>query len=178
MKALALRYARALADVAIAKNSTESLKRELAAFNGLLEDSPDLKTVLASPAVARENKHNVIRKVCERMGASPALRNFLLVIVDGRRAALLPEIEREFHSELLARLKTAEAFVTSARELNSAEQSDLKVALEKQTGKKIQAVFGVDPELIGGAVARVGSTIYDGSVRSQLNRLRARLASE
>ena len=178
MKAVALRYARALADEAVAKNSAESLKRELAGFTALLDDSQDLRTVLESPAVARESKHGVIRKLCERMGASPALRNFLLVIVDGRRTALLPEIEREFHAELLARLGVAEAYVTSARDLTEAEQTEMKRGLEKQTGKQIQAVFGVDPELIGGAVARVGSTIYDGSVRAQLGRLRARLASE
>ncbi len=178
MKAVALRYAKALADVAMAGNSAETLKRGLAAFTGLLEESADLRNLLASPAVARENKHGVIRKLCERMGANPALRNFLLVIVDERRAAMLAEIEREFKTELLARLNTTEAYVTSARELTAPEQAELTRALEKQTGKKVKTLFGVDPELIGGAVARVGSTIYDGSVRSQLNRLRASLASE
>ncbi len=178
MKIVAQRYARALADVALAQRNAGQLKRELAGFANLLEESSELRNFLASPAVGREHKHSVIRKLAERMGLAPATRNFLLVLVDGRRAAMLREIQMAFEAELLARMNAAEAYVTSARELSAAEQASITQALTRRTGRTVRAHYGVDPELIGGAVARVGSTIYDGSVRAQLNRMREHMTRE
>lgn len=178
MKALAQRYASALVDVALQEGTAQRVKDELAGFISLLEASADLRNFLASPAVARASKHGVIEKVVRRLGASQTLRNFLFVIVDNRRSLLLPQIRQAFDTLLAARLGVAEARVISCKELSTQEKADLSRVLERLTGKRVEARYGVDPALLGGAVVRIGSTIYDGSVREQLSQLRARLASE
>jgi F-type H+-transporting ATPase subunit delta len=178
LKALERRYARALLEVALEQDAAEKLKGELAAFVGLLEESSDLRNFLASPAVARESKQGVVEKLVARLGASKTLRNFLFVVVENRRSSLLPQIQQAYGEELDVRRGVARAQVTSARELTRQEQADLGRVLERITGKRVETRYGTDPGLIGGAVVRIGSTIYDGSVREQLNRLRARLAAE
>jgi len=120
----------------------------------------------------------VIGKIAARLGAGNAFRNFLLVVSDNRRTGLLPEIASAFHSVLLERMGVAEAQVTSAAELTAGQKKQLNAALERLTGKKVEARYSLAPALMGGAVVRIGSTVYDGSVREQLDRLRARLASE
>ena len=178
MKSVTQHYAAALADVALEKRQTEPLKRELAAFLELVGKSPELRNFLATPAVERAAKQAVIEKLVARLGASRELRNFLFVIVDNRRTALLPEIAKEFEAELLERLGVARAEITSARELTAQQKTDLGETLETLTGKRIEPRYAVDPELVGGVTVRIGSTIYDGSVRAQLTRLEERLAGE
>lgn len=178
MKALAQRYAAALADVAIETGSARQLKSELASFVGLLAESTDLKNFLSSPAVPRATKQAVIEKLLARLEAGKMLRNFLFVLVDNRRSLLLPQIQVEFEALLLSRLGVAEAQVTSPGELSVEQKADLTRSLERLTGKRVEARYALDPALIGGAVVRIGSTIYDGSVREQLNRLQATLTSE
>ena len=112
------------------------------------------------------------------MGASRTLRNYLFVIVDQRRAGMLIEIEQAFSALLDARQGITEATVTSFAELTSDEREELGAALTKLTGKRVQAQFKTDSALIGGAMVKIGSTIYDGSVRAQLDRLRVRMISE
>ena len=178
MKALAQRYAAALADVTLEQGAAEKVKKELAAFATMLEGSADLRNFLASPAISHASKHSVIEKLVARLGAGKPLRNFLFVIVDHRRAAMLPQIREAFEALLYARLGIAEAQVTSAAELSAEEKAELQRAFERRIGKRIEARYATDPALIGGAVVRIGSTIYDGSVREQLNRLQATLTSE
>jgi F-type H+-transporting ATPase subunit delta len=178
LSALAQRYAAALADVALKDKSADTFKEALAAFAGAYAISHDLRNFLASPVVSREAKQGVIAKLAERIGVGQAVQNFLFVIADNRRLELLGEIQQAFEAELNARLGIAKAQVTSARELTSPEKQELTGALERLTGKRIEANYGLDEKLIGGAVVRIGSTIYDGSVREQLNRLRALLEAE
>jgi F-type H+-transporting ATPase subunit delta len=178
LTAVAQRYAAALADVALEQKSTEAVKRDLDAFVKIFSSATDLRNALESPAVDREAKQKVVEELSTKMGLDPAVRNFIRLIVDRRRTEMLAEIELAFHGELNARLGIAEAEVTSARELSAAEKKELAAALERRTGKKIEARFREDKTLLGGAVVRVGSTIYDGSVREQLNRLREQLERE
>jgi F-type H+-transporting ATPase subunit delta len=178
LSAIAQRYAAALADVALERKSADAVKRDLAAFVELFFASADLRIVLESPAVNRDMKRNVIEKIAEKMGMNDAARNFILLLVDNRRMDMLREIGKVFGEELNARLGIAEAEVTSPRELSEAEKKELTASLERRTGKKIEARFARDQALVGGAVVRVGSTIYDGSVREQLNRLREQLETE
>lgn len=178
MKNVAHIYAAALADVAVEQRSSETLKKELAAFAGMFTASADLRNFLETPAVDRAGKQKVIEALVARVGASQELRNFLFVIVENQRAALLPEITRAFEAELLDRLGKAEAEVTSTHELTAEQKGELDKALEGLTGKKIEARYRVDAALLGGTLVRIGSTIYDGSVRAQLERLGARLAAE
>ena len=178
MKALAERYAGALVDVAIENKQADQVKQELADFAALVRESPDLQAFLANPSIARMAKHSAIEAIVTRMGASRTLRNYLFVIVDQRRAGMLIEIQEAFSRLLDARQGITQAKVTSATELTAQERAELGAALAKLTGEKVQAHFTTDAALIGGSVVQIGSTIYDGSVRTQLERMRARMISE
>jgi F-type H+-transporting ATPase subunit delta len=178
MRTIAQHYADALADVAISQKNTETVSRELRDFLALLRESAQLGILLGSPAVSRANKHGVAQALVERMKASRILRNFLFVVIDQRRMALLPEIQQAFEVQLDERQGVARANVVSARDLNDGEKKQLRAALERLSGRRVEAHYGLDPALIGGAVVRVGSTIYDGSVRTQLERLRTHLESQ
>jgi F-type H+-transporting ATPase subunit delta len=178
LKALAERYAGALVDVALENKQADQVKRELSEFAALVRESPDLHSFLSNPSIARAAKHAAIDQIVARMGASRTLRNYLFVIVDQRRAGMLIEIEQAFSRLLDARQGITQALVTSATELTNKEREELGAALGKLTGEKVQAQFTTDAALIGGAVVRIGSTIYDGSVRTQLERIRARMISE
>ncbi|HYL68379.1 MAG TPA: ATP synthase F1 subunit delta [Candidatus Limnocylindria bacterium] len=178
MSATAQRYAAALADVAMEHRSAETVKRDLAAFVELFFTSTDLRNALESPAVNREVKVKVITTIAGKMGLNEAVQNFICLVVDHRRTEMLREMVEAFGEELNKRLGIEEAEVTSARELSVAEKKVLTGVLERRTGKKIEARFREDSALLGGAIVRLGSTIYDGSVREQLNRLRERLEAE
>jgi F-type H+-transporting ATPase subunit delta len=176
--AVSTRYAAALAGVALEHKNADRVKADLASFADAFFSSPDLRNFLETPAVGYEAKQNVIQKIAERMGLTPEVRNFVHLLVAHRRTELLREIQQAFESELNARLGIAEAHVTSARALTEPEKAELTAALTKRTGMKIQAHFSENKSLVGGAVVRVGSTVYDGSVREQLTRLREKLETE
>jgi F-type H+-transporting ATPase subunit delta len=178
LSATAQRYAAALADVAMEQKSAEAVKRDLTTFVEMFFSTSDLRNALESPAVNRELKLKVITTIATKMELNPAVRNFICLVVDHRRTEMLREMVQAFAEELNKRLGIEEAEVTSARELSAAEKKELTGALERRTGKKIEARFQEDSALLGGAVVRLGSTIYDGSVREQLNRLRERLEAE
>jgi F-type H+-transporting ATPase subunit delta len=173
--ALARRYASALADIALAQNSADRAKADLAAFIDALHSSVDLRNFLESPAVGRDAKQKVLEEVGARMNLESAVRNFIFLIVDHRRTEALPDMQQAFQEELNTRLGICEAEVTSARVLSAEQREQLTAALERRTGKKIEARFEQDQSLLGGAIVRVGSVVYDGSVREQLARLREQL---
>jgi F-type H+-transporting ATPase subunit delta len=178
LSAVAERYAAALADVALERKSGEVVRKDLSAFVETFLASADLRHALESPAVDGTVKNNVITAIAEKMGLNDAVRNFICLIVDHRRTHLFHEILHVFGTELNKRLGIAEAEVTTARALGDAEKKELLSVLQRRTGKKIEARFAEDANLLGGAVVRVGSTVYDGSVREQLNRLREQLEAE
>jgi F-type H+-transporting ATPase subunit delta len=176
--AVAQRYAAALADVALEQKGADKAKADLAAFENAFYSSSDLRNFLESPAIGEEPKQKAIEQITAKMDLSVAVRNFIRLIVKNHRTEMLREIQQAFQSELNARMGIAEAVVTSARELNDQQKAELTRALERRTGKKIEARFREDKTLLGGAVVRVGSTVYDGSVREQLTRLREQLGAE
>ncbi len=176
MKSAALSYANALADIVLAQGAAEPALKQLADFDAAYAESGELRNFLASPGVSREAKHAVVEKLAARLGASKIVRNFLFVVVDHRRTILLPEIFTTFQEALRKRLGVAEAEVSSAMELTPAQKSQLAQKIEQMTGKRVETKYSVDRNLLGGAVVRIGDTIYDGSVRGRLNALQARLA--
>jgi F-type H+-transporting ATPase subunit delta len=178
LSVIANRYAAALADVAVERKSADAFRRDLASFAEAYASSADLREFLHTPAVSREPKHEVIDKLAARLGLNEGIRNFIYILADNRRLAALPEITAAFEAELNTREGIAEAAVTSARELSAAEKKEIVAALERKTGKRIEAQFALNAALLGGAVVQIGSTIYDGSIREQLNRLRAQLEAE
>jgi len=175
---MAERYAGALVDVALENKQADQVKGELASFVELERKSPELRAFLANPAIDRASKHAAIEQLVERMGASRTLRNYLFVIVDHRRAGILTEIAEAFGRILDARRGITQAEVASATVLSPEERAKLTAALSKLTGQNVEAQFATDSDLIGGTVVRIGSVIYDGSVRAQLERLHVRMISE
>lgn len=178
MKSASLQYASALADIAFDQGAVEPVTKQLADFKALYTSSAELRNFLASPAVPREPKHRVIEKLLGRIGASKVVRNFLFVVVDNQRTQLLEEIVGAFQEVVRRREGIVEAQVSSAIELNAKQRAELAFTLERLTGKRVEASFALEPNLLGGAVVRVGDTVYDGSLRTQLNELRTRLAAE
>jgi len=178
LKSASFQYANALADIALAQGAAEPAVKQLTDFGAAFADSAELRNFLASPAVTREAKHGLIEKIVARMRAGKIIRNFLFVIVDHRRTNMLPEIIAAFEDVIRQRQGIAEAEVFSAVELSAGQKKQFAQTLERITGKKIEAKYSLDPALLGGALVRVGDTIYDGSVRSRLNEMRARLAAE
>jgi F-type H+-transporting ATPase subunit delta len=171
-------YARAFADVVLgahldANRAIGGLRR----ISGLLTESVDLRRVWENPAVPAEQKRKLLDAIVLQDGIERHVRNLVAVLIDHRRMHFLEQITRQLEKELDARLGLAEAQITSARELGDPEKRTLEAQIEKVTGKKVRAHFGLDATLLGGAVVRVGSTIYDGSVKGQLEKIREAISS-
>jgi len=178
LKSASLQYANALADIALAQGAAEPAVKQLQDFGTAYAQSAELRTFLASPAVMIEEKRAVIEKLTARLGASKIIRNFLYVIADHRRTQLIPEILAAFQQVIRQRQGVAEAHVISAVEMSAAQKKELAATLARLTGKKIETKYALEPALLGGAVVRIGDTIYDGSLRSRLNEMRMYLAAE
>lgn len=177
MAAVTSRYARAFADVVLERKlDPRKTEEELRSIADLLASSPELRTVWENPSVTVEQKHAVLDAIIERIGASRMARNFLALLIDNRRIAALPEIFRQFSWELNERLGLAEAEVTTSRMLSPEEQRALEAQVARITGRKVRARYSTDPAVLGGAVVKVGSTVYDGSIRGQLQRLKEALS--
>jgi F-type H+-transporting ATPase subunit delta len=178
LKSASLQYATALADITLPQGAAEPASRQLADFGAVYAESAELRNFLASPAVDRAAKHGVIEKLVARLGASKILRNFLFVIADHQRTHILPEIIVAFQGVVRRRQGIAEAEISSAVELSATQKAEFALTLERLTGKRVEAKFSLEPALLGGAVVRIGDTIYDGSLRKRLKEMRARLAGE
>lgn len=176
--AVASRYANALADVVTAGASParpENVLAELRAFEGVLRGSAELQNALTTPAVPAARKRAVVARIGGLLNLSQVSRNFLFVLVDHRRIADFSNVLQSLEVILDERMGFARAEVTVARELTEPQRAALDTELERLSGKRVRARYGVDPALIGGVVARIGSTVYDGSVRGQLNSMARKL---
>ena len=179
--AVATRYANALADVVTAAGSAvkpQDAVLQLRAFAAAMAESPELYNSLITPAVPLARKRAVVSRIADALQIARIVRNFLLVLIDHRRIPALPDIADTLEVVLDERLGIARAEVTSAAQLTEQQRSALNAELERLTGKRIRARYGVDGSLIGGVVARIGSTVYDGSVRAQLEIIQRRLTTE
>jgi F-type H+-transporting ATPase subunit delta len=180
LSAVAARYANALADVVTAGSSAlqpRDAAGELRAFEAVLSQSDDLRGVLNTPAIAGSRKKAVVGRLADLLKLSRISRNFLLVLIGHRRITLLGEILQAFEIVLDERSGYIRAEIASAGALGEAERAQIAAELEKLTGKRIRAAWSVDDALIGGVVAKAGSTVYDGSVRGSLESLRQRLSA-
>lgn len=180
VSAVASRYANALADVVTGSGSPvtpPAALAEISAFESLLRGSTELENALITPAVPAGRKRAVVARIAGLLKLSEVTRNFLYVLIDHRRVAELRDIVHSLEEVLDLRLGFARAEVVSARELSAAQREALQRELERVSGKRIRIRFAVDASLIGGAVARIGSTVYNGSVRGQLESLGRRLGA-
>ena len=178
MASVANTYARAFADVVFdqrldAARATAGLR----SIASLFEQSAELRRVWENPAVPAEQKRALLDAIVKREGIDRPVRNLVAVLIDHRRLSFLPRIVEQFAKELDARMGFAEAEVSSARELGDEERRALEAQIEKTTGKKVRARYALDATLLGGAVVRVGSTIYDGSVKGQLEMIKEAISS-
>lgn len=173
---IARRYASALADVVLKTGETDTVKTELAVWAQLFVGSNDLQNVLGNPAIAHQAKERVLEQLLAKMKPSKTAANFLRVLLQNNRLNDLVAIDERFAAELAERSGIQNAVVISARELPEDERTEFEKTLARLTGKTMQITYSVEPDLIGGAVTRIGSTVYDASVRTKLENLRTELA--
>src|SRR5665213_292845 len=177
--ALVNRYANALVDIVVSSSAGIDPKlavEQLRAFNQAVKSAPALSVVLASPAVSKARKREVLRRIADALGLERILRNFLLVLSDHGRAASLSAMIEAFDLLLDERLGFVRAEIATAMELTSGQRDGLTAEMGKLAGSRVRMRFVVDPDLIGGVTVRLGSKVYDGSMRGQLAVLQRRLA--
>lgn len=179
--AVANRYARALVDVVLAP--TSPLKPvdavgQLRSMEHIITSSPELRSALLTPAIQTSRKRAVMGQLAGRLGVSQLIRNFIYVIIDRRRVGIIHEIREAFELLLDERLGFVRAEVTSAETLDHKHSSEIESELSGLTGKRMRLHFAVDPALLGGVVARIGSRVYDGSLRGQLEQLRRQFTEQ
>ncbi len=176
--AVTSRYARAFADVVFDLRLTPAtVLAQLYEMVAVVRGNPMLERVWENPSIPAGQKRKLLDAIVARVNASKTVRNFLAVLIDHRRIQQLAEIARQVESEMDARLGFAEAEVTSARELSDEEKRSLEARVGTMTGKKVRAHYSTDPTILGGAIIKLGSTIYDGSVKGQLHRMKEQLAA-
>lgn len=175
----ATRYARALFDIALGeKKDLQHTFRDLKAFADLFETNDGLQRVLTNPAIPASRKRAVAEELLARSGdVEAAVGKLLLLLAERDRLALLPAVRDAFEVRLMDHLHVLRAQVTTAEMLPSDQVAKIRDGLKRATGRDVQLETNVDPAIIGGAVARIGSTVYDGSVTRQLERMRERLTS-
>lgn len=173
---IARRYATALADVILAQNEAAEVSGELADWGKMFAANPALLEIFSNPTVGYEQKQRVLSELIERARLRATTANFLRVLLKNQRLADLPQVAAKLSQILDERSGVISADVTSAQTLPAATTSALAESLSKITGKKVNLNFATDESLLGGIVTRIGSTVYDGSVRNQLERLREELA--
>jgi F-type H+-transporting ATPase subunit delta len=175
---MARRYAAALADVVIAQKEAREVQEELNTWAQMMEDNSGLLEVFRNPTIPYEQKRNVLNTLIARTRVRPTTANFLQVLLQNHRLSELKEINRKFALQLDERSGVVSAQVTTARAVPEATQENLRAQIGTLTGKQVRLQFAVDEELIGGIVTRIGSTVYDGSVRTQLQQIKQKMTGE
>ncbi|MBT8495308.1 MAG: ATP synthase F1 subunit delta [Deltaproteobacteria bacterium] len=173
---LARRYAKALMQLGEEQNNYEKLGSELSVLAGAMTASDELRDTLTNPLFQRSDRQNVIEAVLARIGASPTIKNFSLLLLDRERLAAVPAISRELDGMIDDKIGRVNAEVWSATKLNPGQEAQIRTELEKLSGKTVDMTSSHDPSLLGGVVARVGDVVYDGSLKTQLQHIKAQLS--
>ncbi|MGH9751719.1 MAG: ATP synthase F1 subunit delta [Blastocatellia bacterium] len=175
---IANRYARALADVIIERGETNEVVKELTGFERMMSEHPQLRDVFASPVIAAERKRAVLDELLARIDLRQTSANFLRLLLDNSRLQDLDQMLNALSRELDARMNIVSADVTTAREISQQEKDALQSRLKAATGKEVRLQFRTDPAIIGGVVARIGSLVYDGSIKNQLAQMKRKLVNQ
>jgi len=176
MSVAAKRYATALMDVLYPE--AEAGLHQLQNFASLFADQPDARRFLENPAMAGDRRNRLLKEISDALGFDRRVANFVNILSDRGRLPLLEEIIDEYQTLLDQRMGIARARVTAAHPLDAVQQRELIDRLEQITGKQVRMEVAIDPSLIGGVIAQIGSTVYDGSVRQQLQAFKGRLIQE
>jgi F-type H+-transporting ATPase subunit delta len=165
-----------LFDVAKKEADVQQVGREISAFASLVSNHEMLARTLANPAIPVQRKRGVVEQLIARAGAmSPVVSKLLVLLADRDRLALLPDIASAYEARLMDEAQVVRAQVTTAVELPADRIGQLQHGLARATGRQVQLETRIDPSIIGGAVARIGSTVYDGSVTTQLEKVKQKL---
>ncbi len=178
MRSSAARYARALLDVAIAEANPEQAEQELTAFVELLGSHAELQKALTNPAVPVAGKRAVLQQILDRLAPSSPVRKLLLMLAEGDRLALLPDLLDVYRERLMVHMKVVKAEVTTAEALSDDQVAQMRERIATATGRTVAMTTKVDPSIIGGVVTQIGSTVYDGRVATQIATIRQRLAEQ
>ena len=173
---IARRYATALADVALQHGEAREAQEELLGWESLIGSSLLLQEVIGNPTIPYEQKQRAIKDLIARTKVRPTTANFLQVLLKNQRLADLSAINEKFAAILDERAGVVGAEVTSARPVSDSIKAALEQQLGQMTGSRVRVSFKTDDELIGGIVTKIGSTVYDGSIKNQLEELGKRLA--
>jgi len=175
-KTAAARYSRALLEVSIKeRGDLQQIERQLAAFVDLLTQHPALAKVLLNPAIPVQRKQATVAELISRLGTPPVLAKLIALLAERDRLVLLPDLLASYRERLLDHQHVVRAEVTTAVPLADDRTQAIERALARLTGRTVTLATKVDPAIIGGVVARIGSTVYDGSVTRQLEKMKERL---
>ncbi len=172
---LARRYARAVIQMGEANGNLAQLGTDLRSLAKVMTESAELVTVMTNPAIRRADRRRVLDGLLQRIGAQALTKNLIYLMLDSERLSSLPALSREVDTMIQAKSGHVSAEIISARPLDPAQLSQITLALEQLSGKKVDITRREDPELMGGVVAKVGDVVYDGSLRTQLRTLRDEL---
>lgn len=172
---VAKRYAKALVDVAAASDDLEAIRQELAEFAGLLREQRELRLFLANPSVLRPDKVRALDEVMAIVRLRPLTTSFLRILLEAGRLPALDSVLRAYEALVDERLGRVKAVVTAAVPLEADAEERLRLRLEQVVGKHIYLEVQQDPGILGGLISQIGSLVYDGSLRTQLARLREQL---
>ena len=173
---LARRYAKAIFDIGTQQGDLTKLGQDIRSLAKAMNESAELGNALTNPAIRRSDRRKVIDGLLQTIGVQTASRNLVYILLDGERMATLPAISRALDEMIEAKAGRVTAEVVSAKPLDPSQLSQINAALEKLSGKKVSVTTRQDPELLGGVVAKVGDTVYDGSLRTQLRAIRDELS--
>jgi len=172
----ATRYARALLDVSVSEGGDlAKVEAGLASFVGLFAQYPALKKVLMNPAVPVHRKQGTVSELTTRLGTTPVLSKLIALLAERDRLVLLPDLLASYRERMLDHLKIVRVEVTTVAPIAADRATALEASLARMTGRTVTVVTKVDPSIIGGMVARIGSTVYDGSVTTQLAKMKRKL---
>lgn len=178
MASSAPRYARAFADVAESAGlNAVTAQQQMRDFADTLADSHELREFLENPSIEMPKKLKVVDAIAARMKLFPQVRNFVAVILEHHRLAELEEILTEYRDLVDEHGGAVEALITSARPMNPQDRAQMELQIAKLAGARVRASYAEDASLLGGAVVEIGSTVYDGSVRAQLQQLKQKLVN-
>ena len=179
LRTSANRYAKALFDVAITENAELArIDKDLSEITEILRENTELVLAAQRTGVTDAARVSLVEAVADQMGLSAPVKKLLVLLADGRKLTLVPDLADSFRERLLNHQNIVRAEVTSAAPLSPEKTRALEDSLAKVTGKKVDLSVRVDPDLLGGVVARIGSTVYDGSVKTQLQRMRHELVEQ
>ena len=178
LQTVARRYASALADVVIERREEREVQNEIQNWASMIANNPQLKEVFANPTVAYDHKRAVLEELLSRTRVRETTASFLRVLLKNQRLAQLPEIAERFGQILDERSGVVAAEITTARPISDELKKALHDSLASATGRTVRLTFATDEAIIGGLVARIGSTILDGSVESNLARLAEGLSGQ